>query len=223
MKLVDRLLTIVVTVTLTSAVWILIGSFYIEDFGTGDTRAADADRAAEASPSPAGQPVAGATEAEPRETVAIEPLDRSERASLIIPVLGVSANQLSDTFSDDRGGGTRLHEALDIMAPRGAPVVAAAPGTIGRLFQSDAGGNTIYVRSEDGRTIHYYAHLDAYAPGLEEGQRVSRGQRLGTVGSSGNASAEAPHLHFAIMRTTPDAEWWEPATAVNPYPLLTGN
>jgi murein DD-endopeptidase MepM/ murein hydrolase activator NlpD len=222
MKLWDRLLTIVVTVTLTSAVWILIGSFYIEDFGMGDAGAGGAERATEASPSPAVEPVTGAAQAEPRETVAIEPLDPSERASLVIPVLGVSADQLSDTFSDDRGGGTRLHEALDIMAPRGTPVVAAAPGTIGRLFQSDAGGNTIYVRSEDRRTIHYYAHLDAYAPGLEEGQEVRRGQRLGTVGSSGNANPEAPHLHFAILRTTPDAEWWEPATAINPYPLLAG-
>jgi murein DD-endopeptidase MepM/ murein hydrolase activator NlpD len=218
MKLWDRLLTIVVTVTLTSAVWILIGSFYIDDFGAEDTKAGDA----EVSASPTVEPVTGAAQAEPRETVAIEPLDPSERASLVIPVLGVSADQLSDTFSDDRGGGTRLHEALDIMAPRGTPVVAAAPGTIGRLFQSDAGGNTIYVRSEDRRTIHYYAHLDAYAPGLEEGQEVRRGQRLGTVGSSGNANPEAPHLHFAILRTTPDAEWWEPATAINPYPLLAG-
>ena len=130
------------------------------------------------------------------------------------------AEQLGDTFTDERGGGERLHEALDIMAPRGTRVLAAAPGTVERLFQSQAGGNTIYVRSNDRRTIHYYAHLDAYAPGLEEGDRVSRGEVIGTVGSSGNASEEAPHLHFAILRTTPDAEWWEPATAINPYPLL---
>ena len=220
MKLADRLLTIVVTVTLTSAVWILIGSFYIGDFGAGDAGAGEAERAAGASLSPAAEPVTGAAQVQSRETVAIEPLDPSERASLVVPVLGVGADQLSDTFTDDRGGGARLHEALDIMAPRGTPVVAAAPGRIGRLFQSDAGGNTIYVRSGDRRTIHYYAHLDAYAPGLREGQEVSRGQRLGTVGSSGNASPEAPHLHFAILRTTPDAKWWEPATAINPYPLL---
>ena len=106
------------------------------------------------------------------------------------------------------------------MAAAGTPVVAAAPGTVERLFQSDAGGNTIYVRSQDRQTIHYYAHLQDYAPGLREGQSVQRGQRLGSVGSSGNADPAAPHLHFAIMRTTPDAEWWEPATAVNPYPLL---
>ncbi|MXP40844.1 peptidoglycan DD-metalloendopeptidase family protein [Altererythrobacter soli] len=207
MKLADRLLTIVVTVTLTSAVWILVGSFYIDDLGTGGMRA---ERRS------AGAPAVGEGQAEPGRSVL-----PGESASLIIPVEGVTAAQLSDTFADDRGDGERLHEALDIMAPRGTPVIAAAPGTIGSLFQSEAGGNTIYVRSADRRTIHYYAHLDAYALGLQEGQQVSQGQRLGTVGFSGNASPEAPHLHFAILRTTPDAEWWEPATAINPYPLLT--
>jgi murein DD-endopeptidase MepM/ murein hydrolase activator NlpD len=109
------------------------------------------------------------------------------------------------------------------MAPKGTSVLSSAPGTIEKLFRSKAGGNTIYVRSTDGETIYYYAHLDSYAEGLREGQRVRRGQRLGMVGSSGNASAEAPHLHFAILQTTADAEWWEPANAVNPYPLLTAD
>ena len=100
-------------------------------------------------------------------------------------------------------------------------VLSAAPGKIEKLYRSDVGGNTIYVRSVDGQTIYYYAHLDGYAEGLREGQRVRRGQRLGEVGSSGNASDDTPHLHFAILQTTTDAEWWEPAHAVNPYPLLT--
>ena len=117
-------------------------------------------------------------------------------------------------------GGERRHEALDIAAPAGTPIIAAAGGRLEKLFRSDDGGNTVYVRSADGRTLYYYAHLQAYAPGLEEGERVDRGQALGTVGSSGNADPAAPHLHFAVMRTTPDAEWWEPATAINPYPLL---
>jgi murein DD-endopeptidase MepM/ murein hydrolase activator NlpD len=211
MKLVDRLLTIVVTMTLTSAVWILIGSFYIDDIGAGEVRA-ERGVAAGASPAPVGE----------RQTQPGGSVLPGESASLIIPVAGVSAAQLSDTFADDRGDGERLHEALDIMAPRGTPVVAAAPGTIGSLFESEAGGKTIYIRSADRRTIHYYAHLDAYASGLKEGQQVSQGQSLGTVGSTGNADPAAPHLHFAILRTTPDAEWWEPATAINPYPLLTG-
>ena len=148
---------------------------------------------------------------------------RGKNAALLIPVLNVRPADLSDTFTDSRGGGSRLHEAIDIMAPRGTSVVAAAPGKIERLFRSEAGGNTIYVRSDDGETIHYYAHMDEYAEGLREGQRVRRGQRLGTVGSTGNASEERPHLHFAILQTTPDAEWWEPANAINPFTLLTGD
>ena len=78
------------------------------------------------------------------------------------------------------------------------------------------------MRSPDRETIFYYAHLDQYAPGLKEGQKVRRGQRLGTVGTTGNAAPDAPHLHFAIMRTTDDAEWWEPTNAINPYPYLSG-
>ena len=140
---------------------------------------------------------------------------------MVVPVLNVRPSELTDTFSDSRADGSRLHEAIDIMAPKGTSVVAAGPGEIEKLFESDAGGLTIYVRSPDRRTIHYYAHLDEYAPGLKEGQRVRRGQRLGTVGSSGNASDDAPHLHFAILQTTEEAAWWEPANAVNPYPLLT--
>src|SRR5690606_37145503 len=144
-----------------------------------------------------------------------------ELRELVIPVLNVRAQDLTDTFTDERGNAQRLHEAIDIMAPRGTTVIAATPGRIEKLFRSKAGGNTIYVRSNDGQTIYYYAHLDEYAEGLREGQRIRRGQRLGSVGSSGNAPEDAPHLPFAILRTTADADWWEPANAVNPYPLLT--
>ena len=121
-----------------------------------------------------------------------------------------------------KGGAYMQVELKNLIDGRKNNVRFRSAETVERLFQSQAGGNTIYVRSNDRRTIHYYAHLDAYAPGLEEGKRVSRGELLGTVGSSGNASPDAPHLHFAILRTTPDAEWWEPATAINPYPLLKG-
>jgi murein DD-endopeptidase MepM/ murein hydrolase activator NlpD len=140
----------------------------------------------------------------------------------MIPVVGIRAEQLSDTFDDGRGGGTRAHHALDIVAPRGTPVVAAAAGTVEKLFHSDAGGNTVYVRSPDRTTIFYYAHLDRYAEGLQEGQSVTRGQQLGFVGSTGDANPAGPHLHFEIMRTTPEAKWYQPATDINPYPLLTG-
>lgn len=209
MKGLDRFLTIVVTATLTSAAWILFGSAYTSSW------------LADEQPSAAQEPEPGSV-AQAAETPAIVAPPRSAGNALIVPVAGVRADQLSDTYADARGGGERLHEALDIMAPRGTPVLAAAPGKVESLFRSDAGGNTLYVRSEDGRTIYYYAHLDAYAEGLKEGDVVGRGQTLGTVGSSGNANPDGPHLHFAIMRTTPDAAWWEPATAINPYPLLAG-
>lgn len=206
LTLADRLLTIVVTATLTSAVWVVVGSGFVFD------------RAPVAKQAPARGPAAPPA----HPTVAAEP-DAAAVGDLVIPVAGVSPDQLADTFSDARGGGERLHEALDIMAPAGTPVVAAAPGTVEKLFQSNAGGNTIYLRSPDRRTIYYYAHLQGYAPGLTEGQEVTRGQRIGAVGATGNADPSAPHLHFAIMSTTPDAQWWDPATAINPYPLLRRN
>ena len=192
--LADRVLTIVVTATLTSAAWIVVGSTYV-------------DRLGEPSPSPS--PAQQATAAAPAAS-----------GPLLIPVAGVAASQLSDTFDDTRGG-ERRHQALDIAAPAGTPVIAAAGGTIEKLFRSDDGGNTVYVRSPDRRTLYYYAHLQAYAPGLKEGEPIERGERIGTVGSTGNADPAAPHLHFAAMQTDPDAEWWEPATAINPYPLLS--
>jgi murein DD-endopeptidase MepM/ murein hydrolase activator NlpD len=143
-------------------------------------------------------------------------------AGLAIPVAGVTRQQLSDTFTQARAGGARAHDAIDIMAPRGTPVVAAAPGRVEKLFDSKGGGGlTVYVRSADGQWIYYYAHLDRYAPGLAEGQAVQRGTVLGTVGSTGNANPAGPHLHFAIHRMVP-GEKWHQGSAINPYPLLAG-
>lgn len=229
MKAADRLLTIVVTATLTSAAWIVFGGSLLGGQFLGmapEEEAADAETGV-----PAGAPSAAATSAAPTQPAQenrAQSLDLEDTGQLadakiqqlMIPVLGVSADELVDSFADARSGGERIHEAIDIMADTGTSVVSAAPGRIERLFRSEAGGNTIYVRSEDGRTIYYYAHLDEYAPGLREGQQIRRGQRLGTVGSTGNADPSAPHLHFAIMRTTETAKWWEPANAVNPFALL---
>ncbi len=219
LKAADRILTIVVTATLTSAAWIVFGGTLMER--ARGVSQVEKTRPAEAAPSP--------TPTASERTAAPPSLDMADQSvppqgklgSLMLPVLGVRPGDLTDTFTDERGGGERLHSALDIMAPEGTTVLAAAPGSVEKLFLSDAGGKTIYVRSSDGRTIYYYAHLKDYAQGLKEGQTIRRGQRLGSVGHTGNASAEAPHLHFAIMRTTPDAKWWEPATAINPYPILT--
>ena len=138
---------------------------------------------------------------------------------MTVPVQGIRPQQLADTFNDARSEG-RSHDALDIMAPLGTPVIAAAPGKVEKLFLSEAGGQTVYVRSPDGPVIYYYAHLDHYAPGLAEGQSLAKGAPIGTVGFTGNTSPAAPHLHFAILKATPDEKWWEAKETLNPYPLL---
>ena len=142
-------------------------------------------------------------------------------AGLAIPVVGVKASDLVDTYDAARANGRR-HDANDIMAPEGTPVIAAADGTIEKLFFSHGGGGiTIYERATDPKWQYYYAHLSAYAPGLHEGQQVKRGQVIGRVGHTGDASASGPHLHFAINSMGPGQRWWQ-GTPINPYPLLAG-
>lgn len=143
-------------------------------------------------------------------------------SGLVIPVAGIAPGQLVDTFSQARANGARVHDAIDIPAPRGTPVVAAAAGRVDRLFLSRDGGQTVYVRSPDGRLLYYYAHLDTYAPTLAEGQALSPGTPLGTVGTTGNADPATPHLHFAIWQVDPAAPWHAPGAAINPYPSLVG-
>ena len=142
-------------------------------------------------------------------------------AGLAIPVAGIKASQLSDTYTQARAGGARRHDAIDIMAAEGTPVVAAADGVVEKLFNSAQGGLTVYVRSPDRRWTYYYAHLQGYAPGLREGQQIKRGQLIGRVGHTGNADPAGPHLHFAINQMQPNEKWWH-GSPINPYPLLAG-
>lgn len=137
--------------------------------------------------------------------------------ALAIPVVGVKKEHLRDQFAERRG--SRRHEAIDIMAPQGTPVVAALDGRIRRLFVSEAGGNTIYLADPAEQFIYYYAHLDRYAEDLSEGKPVLRGEVIGYVGTSGNAAENAPHLHFGIARLPPTKEWWK-GEAINPYAVL---
>lgn len=202
-----RIRTILTTIVLTSLVWLAAG-FWL---WTGSRQAPPAlflvhrgDDVPRAGPSP------------------LVSAPRPAPGRLVIPVAGVRPGQLVDTFTQARAAGARRHDAIDIMAPLGTPVLAAAAGRVEKLFFSKDGGNTIYLRSPDRQTIYYYAHLDAYAAGLAEGQPVSAGQRIGSVGYSGNANPAAPHLHFAVMQLPPEAPWYAKTTAVNPYPLLTG-
>ena len=139
-------------------------------------------------------------------------------SGLIIPVAGVSSAQLLDTFTAARGDG-RVHDAIDIAAAKGTPVLAVAAGKILRLFQSKAGGTTIYQLSDDQKFIYYYAHLERYADGLYEGGFVIQGQTIAYVGDTGNAGAGNFHLHFSIAMTSDPKRWWD-GVNINPYPLL---
>jgi peptidoglycan LD-endopeptidase LytH len=137
------------------------------------------------------------------------------RKNLLIPVNGMKASSLQSTFGDPRGA-ERAHEALDILAPRGTPVVAATDGRIVKLFTSARGGLTIYQFDPEEHFSYYYAHLDGYVPGLKEGDGVTRGQTIGFVGTTGNAPLGTPHLHFAINRLGPEKRWWE-GEPIDPY------
>jgi len=143
--------------------------------------------------------------------------DSAAPRPMIIPVAGVDRSAMRDMFNEVRGN--HRHEAIDILAPRGTPVIAADDGVVRKLFTSAAGGLTVYEFDPDQRYCYYYAHLDAYAVGLHEGQLLHRGDILGYVGTTGNAPKDTPHLHFALIRLDPDRRWWK-GTYVNPYPLL---
>jgi murein DD-endopeptidase MepM/ murein hydrolase activator NlpD len=145
-------------------------------------------------------------------TAGVPPLPR-----LDVPVVGVTPAMLRDTFHDKRDG--HAHEALDIMAPRGTPVTAAADGKVVKLFTSKPGGLTVYQFDTTQTYAYYYAHLDHYAEKLHEGLVLRTGDVLGYVGTTGNAPPNAPHLHFAVFVLGPEKRWWQ-GTAVDPLPML---
>jgi murein DD-endopeptidase MepM/ murein hydrolase activator NlpD len=166
-----------------------------------------------AEPTPMPTPTSSATE---------QPAPQASPATteLLIPVAGVRPEQLRDTFQEARAEG-RTHDAIDIPAPRGTPVLAAADGRIVKLFQSKPGGTTLYQLGTDNKTVFYYAHLDHYADGIIEGRTVRRGDVIAYVGDTGNAGAGNYHLHFSILIVQDPKRYWE-GTNINPYPLLRG-
>ena len=149
------------------------------------------------SPSPEAAPVLHA-----------DPTADLQQRRLELPVQGATRDKLYDSFDEMRGG-TRKHEAIDILAPLNTPVLAVEHGTIAKLFRSDAGGITVYQFDPSSTYVYYYAHLDHYAPGLTEGKRVVRGQVIGYVGVTGNAPKNTPHLHFAIFELNSEHQWWK--------------
>ena len=138
--------------------------------------------------------------------------------SMEIPVAGKGVKDLADSFDEGRDGG-RTHRALDILAARGTAVLAADSGRIIRVSENRLGGNTVYATDPLGRVVYYYAHLDAYQPGLAQGMAVARGDTLGFVGTTGNAPKDTPHLHFQVMRMPADGKYWD-GEPINPYPLF---
>jgi len=140
--------------------------------------------------------------------------------ALILPVAGIAPHQLRDTFTQSRDAG-RPHNAIDIHAPRGTPVLAAADGIVLRLHEGDRGGLSIYHLDPNGRTRYYYAHLDRYAIGIHEGKRIRQGEVIGYVGDTGNAAPGDYHLHFSIAILDDVSRWWE-GRSINPYPILIG-
>jgi murein DD-endopeptidase MepM/ murein hydrolase activator NlpD len=183
-------------VALAAAIWL---------FSSTSTLGSELAAATAALPQPAGTTHSGTV---PEDLIA---------KRLIIPIPGIKPEDLTPQFYDKRG--ERGHEALDIMAPRGMPVVAVEDGTIARLFTSAGGGLTIYQFDPTETYVYYYAHLDQYAEGLAEGDVVMRGQLIGYVGSTGNAHPSAPHLHFGISHLGPEKQWWK-GEPLDPYPAL---
>jgi murein DD-endopeptidase MepM/ murein hydrolase activator NlpD len=170
-------------------------------------------------PATSGAPSAAASRSSGTAPSVATPTPLLAKGALLLPVQGIEPSALHDTYSERRGGGGRTHEALDILAPRGTPVLSATGGRVLKLFDSKAGGKMVYAADSSERFILMYAHLDAYAPGLADGQPLKRGQVIGVVGTTGNAPPNVPHLHFAIARSNDVKVWWK-GEPVNPFPLL---
>jgi murein DD-endopeptidase MepM/ murein hydrolase activator NlpD len=148
-----------------------------------------------------------------------DPVAELRRRRLRLPIDGAAVDLMKGDFIEPRG--PRRHEAVDILAPRHTPIRAVDGGSIARLFYSKAGGTTIYHVDSSGRFVYYYAHLEKYARGLHEGQQVVRGQVLGYVGTSGNAPADTPHLHFTVLELAAGKRWWE-GRPIDPYLVFRG-
>ena len=186
----------------------------VRDVATGPSRSqARADATARLSADPSGTPA----DLKATSPVVAATTGAFSTGRLRMPVDGVDIDTLKGGFEERRGG--RPHEAIDILAPRNTPVVAVENGTVAKLFDSKAGGHTIYQFDPSGRLAYYYAHLERYADGVHEGQTVAQGDVIGYVGTSGNASPNTPHLHFAVFELDDTHRWWK-GKAIDPYRLF---
>ena len=172
------------------------------DAARAEATTADAPRAAVSAPRASGEKMSATT--------------GTRGGPLRVPIDGAAIETWKGGFDERRGGGARGHEAVDILSPRNTPVHAVVSGTIAKIFESKAGGHTIYQFDADGRLCYYYAHLEHYAAGLHEGQAVAQGDVIGYVGTSGNAPPNTPHLHFAVFELNDQKQWWK-GRPIDPY------
>jgi len=139
---------------------------------------------------------------------------------LMVPVAGADMSKVEDTFLDGRDG-ERVHHAIDILAPRGTPILSADDGKILRMSTNTLGGITMYTVDPENRLVYYYAHMDHYNDAMSPGRAIVRGDTLGYVGTTGNAPKDTPHLHFQIMRWPADGKYWN-GEPIDPFEFLGG-
>jgi peptidoglycan LD-endopeptidase LytH len=139
---------------------------------------------------------------------------------ILLPVAGADISKVEDTFFEGRDG-DRVHRALDILAPRGTPILSADDGKILRMSTSALGGICMYTIDAQSRLVYYYAHMDHYNDAMSPGRSIVRGDTLGFVGTTGNAPKDTPHLHFQVMRWATDGKYWN-GEPIDAYEALGG-
>lgn len=166
----------------------------------------------------AGEPVAAAADA---TSASMSDTEYLRARHLVVPVAGANMAKVSDTFLDARDGGDRVHRAIDILAPRGTPILSADDGKILRMSNNALGGITMYTVDPSNRIVYYYAHMDHYNDAMFAGRAITRGDTLGFVGTTGNAPKDTPHLHFQVMRWPADGKYWN-GEPIDPFEFLGG-
>ena len=189
--------------------------YYPEPLG-GETAPVRASAAHTSAPSSTPEAATGAAIASTSTSADFEYL-RARR--ILVPLLGADMSKVYDTFNDPRDGGERVHRAIDILAPRGTPILSADDGRILRMSTNALGGICMYTVDPEGRIVYYYAHMDHYNDAMSPGREIVKGDTLGYVGTTGNAPKNTPHLHFQVMRWPADGKYWN-GEPIDPYELL---
>lgn len=178
--------------------------------------------ASKPNPSPSGGvPLMSVSEYTPAGSTASADIEYLRSRQIIVPVAGADMTRVEDSFNEPRDG-DRVHRAIDILAPRGTPIVSADDGRIVRMTTSTLGGISMYTVDPETRIVYYYAHMDRYNDAMAPGKTISKGDTLGFVGTTGNAPKNTPHLHFQVMRWPADGKYWN-GDPIDPFSLLGGH